>query len=41
MKLRIPKYAEEAAYGAVLFSLLASGERETMEDVQRLIRYEA
>lgn len=41
MKLRIPKYAEEAAYGAVLFSLLASGERETLEDVQRLIRYEA
>lgn len=40
MKLRIPKYAEEAAYGAVLFSLLASGERETLEDVQRLIRYE-
>lgn len=41
MKLRIPKYAEEAAYGAVLFSLLASGERETLEDVQRLVRYEA
>lgn len=41
MKLRIPKYAEEATYGAVLFSLLASGERETLEDVQRLIRYEA
>lgn len=41
MKLRIPKYAEEAAYGAVLFSLLASGERETLEDVQSLIRYEA
>ena len=41
MKLRIPKYAEEAAYGAVLFSLLASGERETLEDVQKLIRYEA
>ena len=41
MKLRIPKYAEEAAYGAVLFSLLASGERETLEEVQRLIRYEA
>lgn len=41
MKLRIPKYAEEAAYGAVLFSMLASGERETLEDVQRLIRYEA
>lgn len=41
MKLRIPKYAEEAAYGAVLFSLLASGKRETLEDVQRLIRYEA
>lgn len=40
MKLRIPKYAEEAAYGAVLFSLLASGKRETLEDVQRLIRYE-
>ena len=41
MKLRIPKYAEEAAYGAVLFSLLASGECETLEDVQKLIRYEA
>lgn len=41
MKLRIPKYAEEAAYGAVLFSLLASGVRESLEDVQKLIRYEA
>lgn len=41
MQLRIPKYAEEAAYGAVLFSLLASGERESLEDVQKLIRYEA
>lgn len=40
MQLRIPEYAEEAAYGAVLFSLLAGGVYEKLEDVQKMIRYE-
>ena len=40
MELKIPKYSEEAAYGASLFVLLACGKYQTLSEVQKLISYE-
>lgn len=39
LKLRIPVYEEEAAYGAALFSLVASGEYESINEAQKVIQY--
>ena len=39
MDMKIPVYAEEAGYGAALFSLLASGYYKELKEVQSLIRY--
>lgn len=39
MNLKIPKYSEEAAYGAGLFALLACGKYQTLSEVQKLIGY--
>lgn len=41
MKLAIPVCKEEAAYGAALYSLVASGVEKCLLDVQKKIRYEA
>ena len=38
MKLEIPLYQEEAAYGAALYALAATG-RENLRDIQKKIRY--
>lgn len=40
MEMKIPKYSEEAAYGAALFALLACGEYESLCQVQKLISYQ-
>ena len=40
MEMKIPLYSEEAGYGAALFSLLASGYYERLEEAQRRIRYQ-
>jgi len=40
LPLRVPLYDEEAAYGAALFSLVATGVYPTLADVQGLIRYQ-
>lgn len=37
--LRIPAHTEEAAYGTALFSLVAAGRYETLEEAQQVIRY--
>ena len=39
LSLHIPAHKEEAAYGAVLFALVASGCFASMEDAQKLIKY--
>ena len=39
-KVKIPRYREEAALGAAMFALVASGVYRSGEDVQKLIRYE-
>lgn len=39
MKMEIPLYQEEAAYGAALYSLVAAGIVEKIEDAQKLIKY--
>ena len=36
----IPLHREEAAYGAVLTALVASGVKESLESAQKLIRFE-
>jgi len=38
MKLSIPQYQEEAAYGAALYALAATG-KESLSDTQKKIRY--
>ena len=38
--LQIPVHREEAAYGAALFAMTAAGHAKSLEDAQRLIRYE-
>ena len=38
MKLAIPQYQEEAAYGAALYALAATG-KESLNDMQKKIRY--
>ena len=38
--LRIPKHTEEAAYGAALFALVASGYCKSAADAQKLIQFE-
>ncbi|NLG24001.1 MAG: hypothetical protein GX558_01490 [Clostridiales bacterium] len=40
MPLRIPAHREEAAYGAALFAMAASGLRASIADAQRIIRYQ-
>ena len=40
MKMQIPLYSEEAALGAALFSLVASGKYTTIEDAERIVNYE-
>ena len=40
MKLMIPAHMEEAAYGAALCAMAASGMRPSLADAQKLIRYE-
>ena len=41
MKILIPKHREEAAFGAVIFSLVASGEYSSIKEAQNaLIKYE-
>lgn len=39
MKIRIPKYTEEAACGAALYSLLPTGICGSLAEVQKLIQY--
>ena len=39
MKLEIPLYQEEAAYGAALYGLVASGMEKDFAQVQKKIRY--
>lgn len=39
MKMEIPLYREEAAYGAALHSLVSAGKAESLEAVQQKIRY--
>lgn len=39
MKLEIPQYQEEAAYGAALYALVASGMEQDLAQVQKKIRY--
>lgn len=39
MKMEIPLYKEEAAYGAALHSLVSAGLAESLEEVQKKIRY--
>ena len=38
-EIKIPRYEEEAAYGAALTSLVAVGEADTIDDAQKLIIY--
>ena len=38
MKLAIPQYQEEAAYGAALYALAATG-KEQLRQIQKKIRY--
>ncbi len=38
-EIKIPRYEEEAAYGAALTSLVAVGEAETIDEAQKLIIY--
>jgi len=38
--LRVPAHTEEAAYGAALFGLVASGSFESAKQAQKLIQYE-
>ncbi len=40
-KLQIPVHTEEAAYGTALFSLVAAGCYETLEQAQKVIRYQS
>ncbi|MBU3111262.1 sedoheptulokinase [Clostridium lacusfryxellense] len=39
LKLNIPIHEEEAAYGVALFSLVASGDYESINEVQKVIKY--
>lgn len=39
MKIEIPLYQEEAAYGAALYSLVAAGHEEDFSEVQKKIKY--
>ena len=39
MKMEIPLYQEEAAYGAALYSMVAAGIVENIEEAQRKIKY--
>ncbi|MGV8982528.1 sedoheptulokinase [Clostridium sp.] len=39
LKLKIPAHDEEASYGAALFSLVASGEYENINEAQKVIKY--
>lgn len=39
MKLEIPQYQEEAAYGAALYALVASGMEKDLAQVQKKIKY--
>lgn len=39
LKLHIPAHMEEAAYGAALCALMASGRVKSLSDAQRMIRY--
>lgn len=39
MPMEIPAHAEEAAYGAALFAMVAFGAAATIEDAQKLIQY--
>jgi len=39
LKLHIPAHMEEAAYGAALCALAASGRVKSLDDAQRMIRY--
>lgn len=38
-EIKIPLYEEEAAYGAVLTSLVATGKAQSIDDAQKLIMY--
>lgn len=40
MSLKIPMYSEEAAYGSALFSLYAMRYYKTLEEIQKLIKYQ-
>ena len=40
LKLLIPAHMEEAAYGAALCAMAASGAKPSLKDAQKLIRYE-
>ncbi len=39
LPMKIPRYQEEAAYGAALYSLVCAGEFQTMEQAQKGIAY--
>ena len=39
MKIEIPLYQEEAAYGAAIFALAACGVYESIADAQKIIKY--
>lgn len=39
LKLKIPVHQEEASYGVALFSLVASGKYENINEAQKVIRY--
>lgn len=39
MEMKIPKYSEEAAYGASLFALLACEIKKNLSEVQKLVKY--
>jgi len=39
LKLKIPVHEEEASFGAALFSLVASGKYENINEAQKLIQY--
>ena len=40
LPLSIPKHQEEAAFGAALFSMVAAGEKDNIQEAQELIHYE-
>ena len=38
--MKIPAHMEEAAFGAALFGMVATGEMGTVEEIKQIIRYQ-